>query len=213
MAIQYHRTTSDFEHIVNEVQLEMPEAAYDLVQLNVQRSIIEFCRESHYWVEDVGPLKVVAATDTYDVPVSQYQEAVVIHSIIATLDENVIELHRSQDENVKYRFFQNSSVDFVITENEELAGYSMSIKASVAPRLVSGEVRVSEAVLNDYHDAIANGARSRLQKIPRKPWSDLQSASLNGQMAAEDARSARRALARGFTRAPDGAVKKARTFL
>jgi len=213
MAIQYHRTTNDFEHIVNEVQLEMPEAAYELVQLNVQRSIIEFCRESHYWVEDVGPLKVVAATDTYDIPVSQYQEAVVIHSIVATQKESTVELQRSQDFNVKYRFFQNSSFDFVITENEELAGYNMSIKASVAPRLVSGGLQVSEAVLNDYHDAIASGAKSRLQKIPRKPWSDMQAASINGELASRDARAARRALARGFTRAPDGAAKKPRSFL
>lgn len=214
MNVQSHRTTTNVDQVIDEVQLAVPGAPHDLVSHHVKRALVDFCRESHYWLENIGPLQVVEATNTYDVPVSQYQRAVTVHQVIAEQGASRKILKRTEDTRVSERFFQYSDFAFEIHPHSSLVGYNMTIIASLEPVLVGANkvIRVSESVLTAYHDAIVAGALSRVLKVPSKPWTDLQQASINREEFQQQALSARRAVARGFSGAPDGGKNVPRSF-
>lgn len=215
MTVQSHRTTTNVDQVIDEVQLSVPDAPHDLVSHHAKRAVVDFCRDSHYWVENIGPLQIVEATNTYDVPVSQYQRAVTIHRIVAEQGSSKFKLRRTQDARVKYRFWQNSDFSFEVHPHTRLVGYDMKIIASLEPVLVGANkvIRVSESVLVAYHDAIVAGALSRIQRIGGKPWTDVQSAAMNNDVFIQQSRAARRAVARGFSGAPDGGKNVPRSFM
>ncbi|WP_020209041.1 hypothetical protein [Gilvimarinus chinensis] len=214
MAVETHRLTSNVDEIINNVNLSVQGIPFDLVDYHVKRALVDFCRESHFWLEDIGPVRVVQASNTYDVPVSQYQRAITIHQIIATKGDDVIELQRSSDPNVQYRFWQYSDFTFEVHPHIPLIGYDLSIIAALEPGIIgpSRAIKVSQSLLDAWVDALTAGALARLQRIPGKEWTDLGQSQFNESTFKREARRARRQKSRGFSGAPDKPVRKARKF-
>ncbi|WP_339898279.1 hypothetical protein [uncultured Gilvimarinus sp.] len=214
MTVEAHRLTSDIDVIFNNVGMAIQGVPYDLIDYHTKRALVEFCRVSLFWLEDIGPVRVVPATNTYDVPVSQYQRAISIDRIIATKGDDVKELQRSSDPCVEYRFWQTSDFSFDVYPHDRLVGYDLSVIAALEPVPIgsSRAIKVSQSVVDAWGDAISQGAIARIQKIPGKEWTDLAQSQYNEAEFMREARRARRQKSRGFSGAPDGAAKKPRKF-
>lgn len=206
--MQPHKTTSDLEDLINEIQFEIPEAAYDAIVLHLRRSIIKFCEVSHYWKEDIGPVRVVSVSNSYDLPLSRGIALVGVMSV--STSDQVFE--RCETDDVKYRYWQDSPLSILLYPNDDFIGQDLSIVAAIKPAIHGDAFKVSASLVEQYRDALIAGAKSALYKTPRKPWSDLNQAQINDSIFDSTANDARLHAARGHLRVPDRTPNKVREF-
>lgn len=211
--MQPHKTTSNIDDLVNEIQFEIPEAVFDSIQLFVRRAIVAFCERSHYWREDIGPVRVTAQTHEYDLPTSRTVDVVEIQAVSVSVDgSSLIVLQRSATDDVKYRYWQPTPTTFTVAPVEELAGHDLAVICSLKPQLYGNQFKFSEQLLVDHRDALIAGAKAMLYKTPRKPWTDLQQAQINAGDFEARVAAARRTVARGYSLSPDRISRKSRPF-
>jgi hypothetical protein len=211
--MQPHKTTSNIDDLVNEIQFEIPEAVFDAVELFVRRAIVTFCEKTNFWCEDLGPVTVNLQTDEYDLPISRTVDVVEIVNVLANRgDGSKVELERCASGDVKYRYWQPTPTTFTVSPIQELAGSELSVICSLKPQLYGNQFKFSEQLLVDHRDALVAGAKSMLYKIPRKPWSDLQQAQINANDFQTRIAAARRTVARGYSISPDRVPRKQRPF-
>lgn len=206
--MQPHKTTSNLDDLINEIQFEIPEVAYDAIVLHLRRSIIKFCEDSHYWVEDIGPVRVVAVSNLYDLPLSRNVALVGVMQVSTA--EKVFE--RCETDSIKYRYWQNSPFSIQLFPNEEFIGQDLSIAAALKPTIQGDAFKVSESLVEQYRDALIAGAKAALYKTPRKPWTDLNQAQINASTFDAIASDTLRHVARGYLRVPDRTPNKVREF-
>lgn len=204
-----HKTAVIPENFHDEIVFEIPEANRDSVGLYLQRAVIEFCEKSHFWQEDIGPLRVVATTNSYDISPPRGLSVVSVIGVFA----NSCELVRSDDPDITYRYFQNSPFAIAVEPHAELIGSDLSIYAALKPDIKPGDsFKCSEALLDQYRDVIISGAKSMLYKVPRKPWTDTQLANNYWQSFEVASSEALRTQARGFLRIADKTTEVKRPF-
>lgn len=207
-----HKTIDLPEGLINEIQFEITEAPYDSIVHFLRRSIIEFCEKSHYWREDIGPINVTEPTTEYDLPVSQRFTVVSVMAVFFFDQDKKITLFRCATDDVKYRFWQSTPFSIEFFPHEDLIEKSISVIAALKPELQGDVFKFSENLLTDYRDAIVAGAKAALYKIPRKPWTDIGQVQINDDIFERNAAEALRRANRGYSRLPDRAVKKSRTY-
>ncbi len=209
-----HRLTEIPESIIDEIGFEIPEAPYDSVVWALKKSIAEFCELSHYWKEDIGPVRVLAGCTDYDV--SAFGNASIISILeikTVTGDGRSIELERSSSDCVRYRFWQHTPFTITISPVDELIGIDLSVFAALKPQENSSDFEFSENILTDFQDSIIAGAKAKLYEVPRKPWFDPSLYQKNRAEFVSAGSDALRSQARGYSHLPDKSVKqKARSF-
>jgi hypothetical protein len=204
-----HKTAVIPENFYDEIIFEITEANRDSVGLYLQRAVIEFCEKSHFWQEDIGPLRVVAATNSFDISPPRGLSVVSIVGVLASGEELV----RSADASVPYRYTQKSPFAISVEPHDQLIGSDVSIYAALKPDIKPGDsFKCSEALLDQYRDAIITGAKSLLYKVPRKPWTDMQLAQSYWQLFETASSEALRTQARGFLRIADKTTETKRPF-
>src|SRR5690606_35199915 len=119
--MQPHKTTSNIDDLANEIQFEIPEAVFDSIQLFVRRAIVRFCEESHFWREDIGPVRVTNQTNEYDLPTSRTVDVVEVEEIYVHMpDGTKRELDRSTDSSVRYRYWQPTPTTITVNPLDTL---------------------------------------------------------------------------------------------
>jgi hypothetical protein len=83
-----HSTAAIPDDMVNEIQIEMPEAPYDLVMQLLQQVCREFCEKSNYWIENAVELTIVADQETYNLAISNAGKEIVGVNKVYDQDEN-----------------------------------------------------------------------------------------------------------------------------
>lgn len=212
--MESHLTIDMPEDLIDEIQLEITEAPYDSIIHFLRRAVIDFCEESHYWQEEIGPVLVVDARMEYDLPVSRSFSATTIMDVSVLLNGNreSTTLQRCQTNDVKYRFWQETPFTIEFFPHEELVGKGISVIAALKPELYGNKFKFSENIIRDFRAAIVARAKSLLYKIPGKPWSDLNQAQINDGIFTSLSSEALLRQARGYSKLPDRAVRKARSF-
>jgi hypothetical protein len=195
-----HSTASIPEDMVNEIQIEMPEAPYDLVVQQLQQACREFCEKSNYWIENAVELTIVADQETYNLTISNAGKEIVGVNKVYDQDENVYEKCATKE---VYRGWWQSTPETVdVYAGEDITGYVVQIEVSIKPKLNAGAFLVSAPLLSNYREALLAGTKSKLYKIPRKPWTDFNLSKYNEAIFIAESDSARANQARGFSRFP-----------
>ena len=209
-----HRLTEIPDAIIDEVNFEIPEAPHDSVVWALKKSIVEFCELSHYWQEDIGPVRVLNGIAEYDIASCANTVIVsVLHIKTQSTDGRLITLERACADDVRYRFWQYTPFTVSVSPVDDLVGLELSLIAALKPKNLTADFEFSESVLTDYQEAIIAGAKAKLYEVPRKPWFDPALHQKNRHDFTTAASDALRAQARGYTRVPDKSVKqKARRF-
>lgn len=209
--MQAHRAIDVPEDLIDSIQFEIPEAPHDSVEHYLRRSITEFCEKSHYWQEDIGPVRVVGNLDEYELSVPRRVSIVTVHNIFFTEQDRTVELPRSEGD-LTYRYWQPTPFTFKPEPRDRLVGKDLSVIVSLRPELYNGSFKVSQFLIQEYRDALIAGAKAALYMVPRKPWTDFQLSQLNSSIFSRAVEAALRTKGRGYSRLPDRAVRKPRSF-
>lgn len=210
--MQPHRTIDLPDELIDEIQFEIPEAPYDSIAHYLRRAVIDFCEKSHYWQEDIGPIRVTSASIEYDLPVSRTFAVVSVLEVSFADTTEQKELVRCQTDDVQYRYWQSTPFSISFYPLDELNETDVSVIAALKPEIYNNTFKFSENILRDFRDAIVAGAKALLYKTPRKPWTDAGQFQMNDGLFESKAAEALRRQGRGYSRLPDRSVRKQRVY-
>ena len=161
-----------------------------LVENNIRAAVIELCERASVYQAELDPVTTVSNIYEYDLetPTGTSVQKVLwvthqgkdLEPLTTTLLEQRLPKWREESGVPEY-FIQQTSSTFVLAPipSDTVVG-STIVRAVLRPTHTS--TACDEDVMNDYRDTIVNGALFRLLRIPNKDWSDLQSASIYGQL-------------------------------
>lgn len=195
-----HSTASIPDDMVNEIQIEMPEAPFDLVMQLLQQSCRDFCEKSNYWIENATAITILANTETYNLAIGNDGKEIVGVNRVYDQDENIYEKCATKE--VYYGWWQSTPETIDIYSSREIKDYVIQVEVSIKPKLNAGAFLVSAPMLSNYREAILAGTKAKLYKIPRKDWTDFNLSKYNEAIFIAESDSARANQARGFTRFP-----------
>ena len=193
--VPIHRVTEDLSDLTRELQLLMPGIGETLATHYLQRAIVKFCEVSSFWHEGLEITKQEGVV-TYDLNLGAYLQIVDVKRVEVDGDEvrqNV------NDMGSVARWMQRSPDTIELYLD---TGDVVTITVAVKPKLHKGVFKASELILTDYRDALIKGAKAELFAIPKRDWTDMTAAQMNGMAFESAASAAANRQASGFSRIP-----------
>jgi hypothetical protein len=164
-------TNKSVHDLLNFVVLEIPDFQSEVVKQELRSSADEFLRESRAWQLTIGPLAQIANKKTY---------------CLETLDgisrvEAIIDAHRKTTEEDDGQGLKiRNGIDYVMKDKTTVEFCTVptitvlkSLTFKVAVRPISGGDKICSQIYDDWYDAISYGAKFRLMRMPRKPWTNF----------------------------------------
>lgn len=179
-----------YETLLPEILPMVPGCPDTLIENNVRSAVVELCERANVYQLELDPVTTVSGIYEYDleVPAGTSVRRILwathkgkdLEPLTTTLLEQRLPDWREESGVPEY-FVQKNSETFILAPipAETLVG-STIVRAVLRPTHTSSAC--DNDVMNDYRDTIVNGALFRLLRIPNKDWSDLQSASIYGQL-------------------------------
>ena len=209
---QSHPRTEDIELLKNDVRLECLSAPELLIEHQIQRTIIDFCERSQIWQEDVGPLQVIAGIDTYEISASRTERVVQVKDVYAENDSGDLVEFEYGAGLCSWSWYHDGPYNISVAPLEYLEGRQLIIVAALTPQLYSGQFKFSRIVTDEYFDAIAAGAKSRILAVPGKEWTNPQMAAANKAMYEQALNGAMVRAGRDHARIPHRVAQRPRSF-
>lgn len=160
------------------------EACPDIVaEIAVVRASIEFCEKTKYWrhdLDDVTPVKNIKEYDLIipdDSMISSIDEPIEHdgHEILLKtkhwISQNVANWKTVSSSRADYLYVPSTGKIRLVPYPDVTAVRKLSISVILKP--IPTAATVPDFLFNDYFEAIADGAKAILYKIPNKPWTDL----------------------------------------
>ena len=179
-----------YETLLPEILPMVPGCPDSLIQNNIRAAVVELCERASVYQQELDPLTTVANIYEYDLEAPSgtsvqkilwvTHAGVDLEPITSSLLEQRIPKWRSEAGVPEYFLQQTSSLFSLAPVPAATAVSSTVIRAVLKPSHSS--TACDNDVMNDYRDTIVNGALFRLLRIPNKDWSDIQGASVYGQL-------------------------------
>lgn len=205
--IPAHPTTDDLDALYPALALDFPEASHDIFKRALQRSFIRFCEHSNFWHLDLDPVVFVDGVTNYEL--SAGANYAVMDVLRVVVDGKEVR-QSAKDMGIQARWTTRSADSIDLHNLPD--GAEAIITVSIKPVVVDGEITMSATILSDYEDAILDGARALIFKMPRKEWTDLGQYELHEGYFRREATMARVRQADNFSRAPRGVPDKPRDY-
>lgn len=179
-----------YETLLPEILPMVPGCPDSLIQNNIRAAVVELCVRASVYQQELDPLTTVANIYEYDLEAPSgtsvqkilwvTHAGVDLEPITSSLLEQRIPKWRTEAGVPEYFLQQTSSLFSLAPVPAATAISSTVIRAVLKPSHSS--TACDDDVMNDYRDTIINGALFRLLRIPNKDWSDIQGASVYGQL-------------------------------
>jgi len=179
-----------YETLLPEILPMVPGCPDTLIESNIRAAVIELCERANVYQVELDPLTTVSGIFEYDLETPQdtsvrrilwaTHKGKDLEPLTTTLLEQRLPKWREESGVPEY-FVQKTSETFLVAPipAATLVG-STIVRAVLRPTHTS--TACDNDVMNDYRDTIVNGTLFRLLRVPNKDWSDLQSASVYGQL-------------------------------
>jgi len=166
-----------------------------LIENNIRASAIDFCERSGAYQLELDPITTVANIHEYDL---EAPSGTTVHKIMwATFDgkdlepisTNLLEQRkpnwRDADNAGKPEYYvkQSSSLVWLVPTPNVTMVSSTILRAQLKP--THSSTACDEQIMNEYRDAIVNGALFRLLRMPNQDWYDPSGAQMYGALYAE----------------------------
>lgn len=166
-----------------------------LIESTVRASAIDFCERTGAYQLELDPITTVANTYEYDL---EAPTGTTVHRITwATFEGNTLEpvstelleqrkpKWRDSDHYGDPEFYvqQSGSLVWLAPVPSDTTTSSVIIRAQLKP--THSSTSCDEQIMNEYRDAVVNGALFRLLRMPGRDWSDLQGAGIYSGLFAE----------------------------
>lgn len=171
--------------LVPDVLINAPGAPDILVEQKLRDAAIELCNMSGYWRESLDPVVTQAEKDIYDIePPTQ---AVIKNILTMQIDDEPLHPSRTVDldkrshgwrtrQGKPRRYVLDSMRTFMLTPIPDGA-YSITAFATLRPEPDATEL--PDIVVDFLRHVIVAGATYRLLSMPRRQWTDMQTAGLH----------------------------------
>lgn len=179
-----------YETLLPEILPMVPGCPDTLIENNIRSAVIELCERAGVYQAELDPVTTVSKIYEYDLeaPTGTSVRKILwathlgkdLEPITTTLLEQRLPKWREESGVPEYFVQQNSSAFILAPIPSETVVGSTIVRAVLRPTHTS--TACDNDVMNDYRDTIVNGALFRLLRIPNKDWSDLQGASVYGQL-------------------------------
>ena len=179
-----------YETLLPEILPMVPGCPDSLIQNNIRAAVVELCERASVYQQELDPLTTVANIYEYDLEAPSgtsvqkilwvTHAGVDLEPITSSLLEQRIPKWRTEAGVPEYFLQQTSSLFSLAPVPAATVVSSTVIRAVLKPSHSS--TACDNDVMNDYRDTIVNGALFRLLRIPNKDWSDIQGASVYGQL-------------------------------
>jgi len=179
-----------FEDYLTEVRQDVPGCPENTMIQAVRNACIELCEKSLIWRENLAVTDVVQGTDKYQL-VSADTEAAIHYPIHVAYNETALSPKTEEELDIldyAWRTADENVPTFYLMEAAGLLWLNRKPNASILGGLV---VRVSikpaadstgaeDFIYNDWHEAIAHGAKRRLMEVAGKKWSNQKQSLYHG---------------------------------
>ena len=179
-----------YETLLPEILPMVPGCPDTLIEINIRSAVIELCERANVYQAELDPVTTVSNIYEYDLepPTGTSVRKILwathqgkdLEPITTTLLEQRLPSWREKSGVPEYFIQQNSSMFILAPIPANTIAGSTVIRAVLRPTHQS--TACDNDVMNDYRDTIINGALFRLLRIPNKDWSDMQGASVYGQL-------------------------------
>ena len=201
-----------FTDLFNDVLPSLPGCGNDLAEYAIKQSIIDACRRSRVWKYWPDPQDVTVGEPEYDVDLPAGTDVAQIMSVrldgradpltpltVEQLDLTYPDWRTETGVIEAYAQIEPTRIRVVKIPDEALPA-ALAMTLALQPRLAS--TTFPDWIYTQFGDSLSAGALARLQRVPKKPWSDPTLAERNKRLFDNAVAAATGAAARGLTRAP-----------
>lgn len=203
---------SDFNQLI---RIFIPGAPDNAIEFAVRESARRFCSLSWFLRRSIN-VTLVAETSSYTLTPSDSSEEVIgVHAVEydgAPLGPTKPELVQQEPGAPQAFYFEPPSTLTIDSVPEtEQAGDIVQVRMAVQPTLTA--TTISNDIVREYRQCIANGAIAWLMNVPKQPWSDPNMAQQMEQKYLTQVMRAKEAALRGhqpwdiYVRRPSFAVR------
>ncbi len=156
---------ADYTDLTAEIETDLPSCPAPLILRELRRAGREFLHRSEVWEEEL----------TLDIVEDQTE-----YTLVPTHDASIfrvlkVELNGIEQTEDRYEFKEESTlvIDWTPTEDDDEA-----LVVDVSLCSYWGSIEIPGWIIDRWGDAICSGAKSSLQAMPAKPWSNVQMAGV-----------------------------------
>lgn len=190
--------------------------AQSMVLHAIRQAARDFCMRSFVWRVDQGPMAVAANANEYDWEPPTNTEAV--RPMQVWLEKRPLVAKTANELSEMYgdfmrkdgapQYFVSDRPDKLVIVPKPTGIYTDGLTAKLAIMPSPAATGMETIYATRYRDAIAAGAKARIFRMPRKPWTDKQAASDYQAMFDAAVNTAQLEASRGF----GGARARTRPF-
>ena len=179
------------DSLIPRVTVHVYNAPKNFIRQSMIETAREFCRQTHYWREDLTAEDTVVDQHTYPLTLPANSEIVdfedVYYSTKRTLEPKTgAQLNRINEEwrtqtgePYYYMRVDNASVRLVYIP-QSVETDAIQARAILQPSFDT--TTIDDKILNDFDEAIINGTLYRILRTPGKVWTDLNLANYHQQL-------------------------------
>jgi len=181
-----------YEALIPEIAPHLYGCPDMLIENSIRAAVIELCEKAHVYQTELDPLTTVSGIYEYDL---EAPSGTSVHKVLwishhgkdlepvtsALLEQRLPKWRETDQAGVPSYFIkQSSSVVWLAPTPSTTSAASTIIRAILKPTHTSKSC--DNDVMNDYRDAIVNGALFRLLRIPNRDWTDFKHSQLYGNL-------------------------------
>lgn len=158
---------------------ETPGCPLPMVRTAINRAAADFCTNSLAWQADLSVIPVTAGVAQYSLLLPDDADLVVIREGAARLSGRKL---KSLDYSLIVpgvtglpTHIAQASYGAVVLYPEPTDSAVLTIRATLKPTITA--LSLPEDLVSRYHEAISEGAKAILKRMPNQPWSDPQGAA------------------------------------
>lgn len=183
------------EDIYPLILAEAPGCPLPLVDLNINRAAREFCEKSATWVEDLDAITTKAGTWLYDLDVPNEAALLAVLNVrMATADlcpsASIRDPLRWDSASGPPRIYglRQASRELMLYPTP-VGEEPLWVRVQLQPTLNANSL--TDILVDRYAEALAEGVKSLIKRMPNQPWSDPAGAQLSYQLFQQHISSAR----------------------
>lgn len=184
-----------YEALVPEIAPHLYGCPDILIENSIRAAVIELCEKALVYQAELDPVTTVSGIYEYDL---EAPSGTSVHKVLwvshhgkdlepttSVLLEQRLPKWRETDQAGMPVYFikQSSSVVWLAPAPSTTSANSTIIRAVLKPTHTSQSC--DNDVMNDYRDAIVNGALFRLLRIPNRDWTDFKHSQLYANLFAQ----------------------------
>lgn len=185
------------------ILVELPGCPDLTIRTAINRAAIEFCRKSKAWIEPLDPVGLTPGQAEYEIDLPAGSALVVIEE--ARIGDRVLtpaieaQIHgswgRGDGDPTSYACRTNG---LLLLDKRPVERGAVSLTAALSPTLSA--TSLPDLLVDRHYEAICEGAKAILKRIPGQAWSDPAGAAAAYSLFADKTAEARIHVEHGFAR-------------